>query len=420
MKKIFLFFFVGITVTAQPNFNEHFIDKSLRFDFYHVGDSSSEQIVFDELIEEPIWGGSKVNLVDKLNLGEYKVALFSKEGSEIYSKGFSTLFKEWQTTKEAKTRTRAYSGAVLMPYPKDEVTLKIYTRDEKNEFAEIYKLEIDPNNYFIREGNHEKYDVEEIKVTGEPSKKYDIVFIPEGYTEGEMDKFIEDCTNLTKHLNEYSPFDELNSSFNFWAVKAPSEESICDIPAEDIWGNTLLNSSYYTFDSERYLMTEDYQKVCDVASNAPYDQIYILANSKKYGGGAIFNFYSLTVTNDPNYKEIFVHELGHGLAGLADEYAYDNTFEDLFPVGVEPWEKNITTLANFSSKWENDLMENTPVPTPKDSADVYKLGVYEGAGYVTKGVYRPSYNSIMRTLEVKEFNKICKDAIKEVVEFYSR
>jgi len=330
------------------------------------------------------------------------------------------LFKEWQTTKEAKELTRAFSGAVLMPYPKEKVILKIFTRDEKNKFAEIYKQKIDPENYFIRKGNNEKYNVTEIKVTGNPSEKYDILFIPEGYTEDELDKFISDCKNLANHLNEYAPFDELETLFNFWAVNAPSVESICDIPAENIWGNTLLNSSYYTFNSERYLMTEDYQKVCDVASNAPYDQIYILANSEKYGGGAIFNYYSLTVTNDPKYKEIFVHELGHGLAALADEYAYDNTFEDLFPTGIEPWEKNITTLADFSSKWQNDLLSGTPIPTPMDSVDVYNLGVYEGAGYISKGVYRPSYNSIMRTLEAKEFNKVCKDAIKEVVLFYSK
>mgnify|MGYP001256878467 CR=1 FL=1 len=420
MKKIFLFLLFGITVSAQSNFDEHFLDKSLRFDFYHVGNSTSEQIVFDELIEEPIWGGSKTNLVNNLNLGEYRIALFSIAGDEIYSKGFSTLFKEWQTTKEAKRLSRAYSGAVIMPYPKNNVILKIYTRDDKNEFVEIYSLGIEPDNYFIREGNNDKYDVEEIKVAGDPSEKYDIVFLPEGYTESEMDNFIEDCKNLADYLKEYAPFDKLESSFNFWAVKAPSEESICDIPAEDIWGNTLLNSSYYTFDSERYLMTEDYQKVCDVAANAPYDQIYILANSEKYGGGAIFNFYSLTVTNDPRYKEIFVHELGHGLAALADEYAYDNTFEDAFPAGVEPWERNVTTLVDFSSKLEKDLKPNTPIPTPKDSSDVYPLGVYEGAGYVAKGVYRPSYISIMRTLEAKKFNKVCEDAITEVVKFYSK
>ncbi len=420
MKKIILILFISVSLFAQIDFSKHFHNKTLRFDFYHVGNSNYEQIVFDELIEEPIWGGRKINLVDTLNLGAYKIAVFDSNDVEIYSKGFSTLFKEWQTTKEAKEMDRAYSGAVIFPYPKEIVTLKIFTRNKKNNFEEIYSLKIDPENYFIRKGNEDEYDVEEILESGSSSEKYDIVFIPEGYTEDEMDKFIDDCNTLTDYLFDCTPFAELKNEFNVWAVKAPSVESICDIPADDIWGNTLLNSSYYTFDSERYLMTEDYQKVCDVAANAPYDQIYILANSTKYGGGAIFNFYSLTVTNDPKFKEIFVHELGHGLAGLADEYGYDNTFEDYYPKGVEPWEKNITTLANFSSKWEKDIEANTPIPTPDDSSSVYKLGVYEGAGYVAKGVYRPTYNSIMRALTTKEFNKPSQDAVKEAVLFYSK
>ncbi len=420
MKKTILLLFISVSLFAQIDFNKHFHNKTLRFDFYHVGNSNSEQIIFDELIEEPIWGGRKINLVDTLNLGAYKIAIFDSNDVEIYSKGFSTLFKEWQTTEEAKKMDRAYSGAVIFPYPKEIVTLKIFTRDIKNKFKDIYSLKIDPENYFIRKGNEDEYDVEEIMKSGNSSEKYDIVFIPEGYTEDEMDKFIDDCNVLKNYLFNYAPFSELENKFNIWAVNAPSVESICDIPADDIWGNTLLNSSYYTFDSERYLMTEDYQKVCDVAANAPYDQIYILANSTKYGGGAIFNFYSLTVTNDPKFKEIFVHELGHGLAGLADEYGYDNTFEDYYPKGVEPWEKNITTLANFSSKWKKDIEANTPIPTPDDSLNLYKLGVYEGAGYVAKGVYRPTYNSIMRTLSAKEFNKPSQDAIREVVLFYSK
>jgi len=420
MKNTIVLLLIAFNLFAQSNFEKYFLEKTLRFDFYQVGNSDSEQIVFDELIEEIIWGGPKLNLIDTLNLGEYKIALLNKDNAIIYSKGFSTLFREWQTTKEAKNLTRAFSGAVVFPYPKENITLTIYSRNSVNEFEKIYSLNIDPKNYFIRMGNDEKYETEKIKYSGNTSEKYDIVFIPEGYKSDQLDKFILDCNLLVNHLFVYEPFNQLESKFNFWAIKAPSKDSICDIPAEGIWGNTLLNSSYYTFDSERYLMTEDYQKVCDVASNAPYDQIYILANSNKYGGGAIFNFYSLTVTNDPKFKEIFVHELGHGLAALADEYGYDTTFVDYFPKGIEPWEKNITTLSNFASKWEKDVDKDTPIPTPDNSEYQSKIGVFEGGGYVAKGVYRPTFNSIMRSLEAKEFNKVSKDAIKEVIQFYSK
>ena len=419
MKTIFFFLF-NILLFAQTDFDKYFENKSLRFDFYHVGNAKSEQIVFDELIEEPLWGGRKQNLTDTLNLGEYKFSVYSKEGTEIYSKGFSTLFKEWQTTQEAKKITRAFNGAIILPFPKDSVLLKIFSRNKKNNFNEIYSLGINPDNYFIRKDENEKYPVEKIYVTGNSSEKYDIVFIPEGYTKNRLGKFIADCNVLKDYLFNFSPFKELKSKINLWAVKAPSQDSLCDIPADNIWRNTLLNSSYYTFNSERYLMTEDYQKVCDVAANAPYDQIYILANSEKYGGGAIFNFYSLTVTKDPKFKEIFIHELGHGLAGLADEYGYDNTFEDYYPKNVEPWEKNITTLVDFSSKWEKDVKKGTPIPTPPDSIYLNNIGAFEGAGYVAKGVYRPTYNSIMRTLSAKRFNKPSSDAIRQVIQLYSK
>lgn len=421
MNKLYLLILLLVSnAFAQENFSNYFFNKVLRFDYYHVGNNNSEQIIFDELIEEAIWGGTKLNLVDTLNLGNYKVVILDEENRTIYSRGFSTLFNEWQRTKEAKELTRAFSGTVIFPYPKDSVTLKLFTRDKKNNFKEIYSLEINPDNYFIRKGNDEKYETEKIKYSGKPSEKYDIVFIPEGYRVEDMDKFIADCGTLAGYLFNYAPFNELESEFNFWAVRAPSKEAVCDIPADDVWGNTLLNASYYTFNSERYLMTNDYQKVRDVASNAPYDQIYILANSEKYGGGAIFNFYSLTATSSPNFKEIFIHELGHGLAGLADEYGYDDTFEDYFSENVEPWEKNITTLADFNSKWKNNLEANIPIPTPDDSTYNSKLGVFEGAGYVSNGVYRPTHNSIMRSLSAKKFNKVSQDAIKEAVLFYSK
>ena len=136
MIRITLFLLIGINLFAQSNFDDSFYEKTLRFDFYHVGNNETEEIVFNELIEEPIWGGPKVNLVDTLNLGQYKLSIFNDEG-KIYSKGFSTLFKEWQTTKEAKKIDRSYSGTVIFPYPKDSVMLKLYSRNKENVFTEI-------------------------------------------------------------------------------------------------------------------------------------------------------------------------------------------------------------------------------------------------------------------------------------------
>ena len=199
--KIVLFVFVLYQALFAQKFSDYFEEKTLRFDYYHIGNDSTESIVFDEMIEEPIWGGRKANLIDTLNLGDYKFTIKDSESnSVIYSQNYSTLFGEWRTTDEAKKITRSYSGSVVFPYPKDPVTLEIYSRNRENNFIKLFSFDIDPDNYFIGEKTEYFFGVDTIKYSGEPTEKYDIVFIPEGYTESSMDKFIADCDSLRDYL----------------------------------------------------------------------------------------------------------------------------------------------------------------------------------------------------------------------------
>jgi hypothetical protein len=200
---------------------------------------------------------------------------------------------------------------------------------------------------------------------------------------------------------------------------APSIDTGTDIPRDNVWKNTIVNSSFYTFDSERYLMTTDIKTLRDIASSVPYDQIVILVNTDKYGGGAIYNYYSLTAANNPSSANVFVHEFGHGLAGLADEYGNDPTYIDYYPSGVEPWEPNITTLVDFENKWKDLISENTPIPTPDTEDYRNVIGVFEGAGYVPNGVYRSTYDSIMRSLSEKGFNIVSQRAMEKIINFYA-
>ncbi len=405
---------------AQDSLNNYFEDKTLRFDFYHSGNDSAEIIIFDELIIEPIWGGRKLNLIDTLNLGSYQFSIKDLESKKLlYSQGFSTLFAEWRTTDEARIRDRIYEGSVIFPLPKNKILLEIYSRNSENVFQNLYSTEIDPNNYFVTQKTDNFFDIDTIHYSGPSADKYDIVFLPEAYTENNLSEFIIHCKELSEYLFEIEPFDKMKDKINIWAVKAPSVDSLCDIPAEGDWYNTILDATYYTFNTERYIMTSKFQKVRDIAANAPYDQIYILANSDKYGGGAIYNHYSLTVTKNPNYKDIFIHELGHGIAGLADEYGYDTTYNDYYQPDVEPWERNITTLVNFESKWKHLVGDDIPIPTPSETKYYEKLGVFEGGGYVGKGVFRSTYDSVMRSLKSKSFNTVCKNALEEVILLYS-
>lgn len=420
MKTILIFFLFSFTLSAQITFDDYFDDKTLRFDYFHSGDSDSEFYSFDKMIDEGDWNGSKINLVDTIQYGNSFLKIFSLEDDRlIYSRGFSTLFREWQSTGEAKKIKRTFYESATFPFPKDSVRLELLNRDSENKFVKYYEMIIDPGDPFIKEKEDTLRNFK-VHYSGNPEEKLDIVFIPEGYTKSEMKKFNEVCDTLTNYLFSFAPFDELKDKINIWGIDAPSAETGTDIPHDDQWRNTELNSSFYTFGSERYLMTTDYFAVRDLASNAPYEQIYILVNTKKYGGGSIYNYYSMISAEHPAVKEIFIHEFGHGFAGLADEYVTDDVaYLDFYNLKVEPWEANITTLVDFDSKWRNMLESDMPIPTPDTTIYQNKTGVFEGGGYIAKGIYRPTIASVMNSLSAKYFNEPSKEAIRKLIELYA-
>jgi hypothetical protein len=421
MKNIVTFLFVIVAITANAQFDTFFLDKTLRMDYYHSGNHETEIYSFDELIEEPYWGGSKVNMVDTFSYGKYMVKVFLEENdSLLYSRGYSSLFGEWQTTREAEETWRTLSEAVVFPFPKQKVRVELYSRNWDGVFEKKFAYAIDPENYFIKKENRLAYPAFDVHISGDPHKKVDIVILPEGYAQDEMGLFIEDCQKFASDLFAFSPYDKNKDQFNIRGVLAPSRQSGVDIPADTIWRNTLMNSSYYTFDSERYLMTFDNKSVRDLAANAPYDQIYILVNSDKYGGGAIFNYYNVSVNSNVKSAQILSHELGHGFAGLADEY-YDSStsYEEFYNLAVEPWEPNITTLVDFNSKWKDMLHKKTQIPTPDIPENYNLLGVYEGGGYTAKGVYRPMHDCMMHTFKDTIYCPVCKRAIQQMIEFYT-
>jgi hypothetical protein len=198
-----------------------------------------------------------------------------------------------------------------------------------------------------------------------------------------------------------------------------SEESTTDYSGKGIWKNTALNSGYYTFGLDRYLTTPDYKSVRNAVWNVPCDAIIVLVNAQTYGGGGIYNFYSMVTADDVRSPKVLVHEFGHGFGGLADEYfesdvAYDDSFYNL---KTEPWEPNITTLVNFDKKWKNMLPKNTKIPTPVDKNKPHELGVYEGGGYLAKGIFRPVDYCMMRNYHM--FCPVCQQSISSVIDFFT-
>jgi hypothetical protein len=422
MKIITLFLLLTSVIIPQVNFDDYFINKTLRLDYYHTGDKNNDFYSFDEMIEEPYWGGSRINLIDPFDYGSYKFFVYDDSTNTlIYSRSYSTLFQEWQTTDEAVKTFKSFSETVVFPYPKKKVRVEFHTRDAKNKLEKKFEYVVNPDDYFIKNERRHEYPNFRVLNSGDPSIRVDVVIIPEGYTAGEMDLFKADCKKFANYLFNSTPFKENMEKFNIWGVEAPSEQSGTDIPADNIWKKTILNSSFYTFDLERYLMTSDNKSVRDVAANAPYDQIYILANSTKYGGGAIFNHYSVCVNQNMFEEYVFVHEFGHGFGFLADEYyTSDVAYIDYYPLDVEPLEKNLTTLVDFDKKWKHLIKEDVLVPTPNDKKYKDVVGVFEGGGYMEKGIYRPEYDCTMKSATVDNFCEVCKQALIEMIELYTR
>ena len=243
----------------------------------------------------------------------------------------------------------------------------------------------------------------------------DIVLLPDGYTAQEMEKFKKDCQFFVQSLFSYAPYNRYTDRFNVRAVLVPSLDSDVTMPGDKLYRNTALSCSFWTFDSERYCMTYDNETMKTLAGQVPYDQIYILANTKKYGGGGIFNSYCVSTTGDSYASDVIIHEFGHGFAGLADEYAYDGT--DNYCLEVEPWEPNITTLVDFESKWADLVAPETPIPTPNTNQYNNTVGAFEGGGYLTEGMYRPQRHCMMR--DYAPFCAVCNRTIEAVIEAHS-
>jgi len=370
--------------------------------------------------EEPFFGGSHENLVDLFDYGNFKYEVFdAAENRLIYSRGFCTLFQEWQTTAEAKTMARIFYEVATMPFPKNKIRFVLSLRERNGVFARLYDTIIDPSDYYIRKEKPVNTSVTRIYGQGDPGKCVDLAFVAEGYKSDEMGKFREDVRKMADILFSEAPFSDYRDKINIWAVEAVSPDSGTDIPGEKIYVNTVLNSSFYTFGTDRYLTTQDIESVNDYAAAAPHDNIIVLINSNKYGGGGVYNYYSGTTAGHPLSPKVFIHEFGHGFAGLGDEYyTSDVAYDEFYPLNVEPWEPNITTRVNFDSKWKEFIAKETPIPTPAEEKFKNTTGLFEGGGYSAKGIFRPEMDCRMKSNGPKGYCSVCREAIKKMIEFY--
>lgn len=423
MKRFILSLFYLYLCTMAANaqtFGTYFKDSTLRIDYIFAGNSASQNIYVDKLNMLPRWYGKRQRLAEIPVEGNGQITVRShKTGKIIFRNSFSTLFQEWLSYDEAKTARKSFQNSFLIPMPNDTVDVTVDLKDNRRNITATLTHLVVPSDILIRHiGFSHVTPYVTLQKAKDTTRCIHIAYVAEGYREDEMHTFLNDAKIAMEALFEHEPFKTLRDKFNIIAVKSPSIDSGTSEPSRGIWKNTALHSHFDTFYSDRYLTTLSINDLHDIMAGTPYEHLIVLVNTDKYGGGGILNSYNLSMTHHPAYRSVVVHEFGHSFAGLGDEYAYEQEQIPMYPHDIEPWEPNLTTLHNFHNKWEKMIDKGTPIPTPP-TKNLQKIGVFEGAGYSLKGVYRGQQDCRMRTNEYPEFCAVCKDAIERLIKFYT-
>jgi len=442
---------------------------TMRVDYYHTGNEKEERFSLDRVVIEPLpWPGNPRRPIDTTNRGKYFYEIVdAKSGTVLYSRGFASIYGEWETTAEAKAMNRTFSESLRFPAPDAPVKITVKKRDPKNVFQGIWTFNVDPSDKFVERGTAARESGAPIKLreSGDPAQKLDLLILGDGYTPAERSKFERDARRLVDVLFATSPFKERQRDINVWGLCPPAAQSGVSRPSQRIYRRSPLGTTYDAFDSERYILTFENKAFRDIAANAPYDVVEILVNSGTYGGGGIFGLYSTVAADSAWAPYIFVHEFGHHIAGLADEYYTSDVAYLPAADRVEPWEPNATALLDPSAlKWKDLVEPGTPIPTPwpKEDFERYtkeiqqrrrairaanrpesemdalfreeqkddtallssgpyagKVGAFEGANYEARGFFRPQTDCIMFTRDEVPFCAVCRRAISAILDLYS-
>ena len=459
----------GPARAAETSFTTLFLDRTMRVDYFHTGGQGDEIVSLDTVVADGAWAGSRTRLRDSTNLGKYLFAVIDSATNQvIYSRGFASLYGEWETTGEAPGLHRTFHESLRFPWPRRPFQVVLKKRGANQAFHEIWSTVIDPDSRFVNPADLPAAGtVRAVLQNGPPVRKVDLVLLADGYTASEMPKFRADAQRLLDALFAEEPFSSRQSDFNVWAIELPTAEPGVNRPHVGSFRRNPVGTTYNIFDSERYMLTLDNRRLRDVLSAAPYEFVEILVNEKQYGGGGIYNFQATTAVDTAFAEYVFVHEFGHHFAALADEYYTSPVaYETGGAEHPEPWEPNVTALHDPSRlKWRDRVENGTPLPTPWDK-DRYeehareirqrrqalidrkapeaefdalfreqqasetpllasmeyagRVGAFEGAAYEARGLYRPAIDCIMFSRNKVGFCPVCRQTIERVIDLYSR
>ena len=352
--------FLSGPAAAQP--------QTMRVDYYHSGNSNTELFSLDRVVVEPLpWPGNPAQPLDVTRRGKYVLEILLTENEErVYSRSFSSIYGEWETTAEADEINRTFHESARFPQPDEEFDLLIHKRDSDNLFQEVWRTRIDPGDYLVhRESAAYADQVTAIEVNGDPAEKVDLLLLGDGYTAAEHERFVAKARELTGVLFATPPFRERRSDFNVWALAPAADRSGVSRPSTGVYRDSPFGATYDAFRSERYVLTYENKAMRAIMSSAPYDFVEVLTNTDTYGGGGIYGLYSTAAANSDWAGYLFVHEFGHHFAGLADEYYTSSVAYEAPDVIREPYEPNVTALLDAGElKWKHLVSDLTPLPTP--------------------------------------------------------
>lgn len=412
---------VNFPVLSKPVFDNVFNDSTLRLDLLLSGNARDVKISMSDMRKSADWWGRRVNLAETPVQGNGQVIVKEQDsGDTLYIHSFSTLFFEWLATYEAQKFPRAEELVVNIPLPKENAEIEVKLFDNRREVMAKELFAYSPDDVNVRRIVPTVPAHRYICKSGDGKDKIDVALLAEGYTVEEMDSFLLHAEAAVESILNHEPFKNRASDFNFVAVMTPSADSGVSVPQNGVWKSTAFDSHYNTFGSPRYLTTQSVRKIHDSVQGVPYEHIVILANDDVYGGGGIYNFYTLTTSRHPKFAPVVVHEFGHSFGALADEYFYEATdaLDEVYPLDIEPWEGNITTLKDFDSKWKAMLEPGQNIPSPAWETPANGIGVFEGGGMRVKGVYRPVDTACrMRFNEAEGFCPVCQSLINRIIDF---
>lgn len=410
-------------LSAAVDFDKYFCDSTLRIDYIFSGKKGASAVSVDGLEYQPGWAGRRHRLDYVPFEGNLQVIVKdSASGDTIYVNSYSSLFQEWLHTPEAELHPISMENTFIVPAPRNEADITVTLFDNRREPMAATTHHVTPGDILIRRPDTSRPTGHRyIHKSGSPKEKIDVAILAEGYTTEEMDSFYVHAEKAVASILSHEPFKSRADEFNFVAVASPSKESGVSVPKNGQWKDTAFSSHYSTFYSDRYLTTTAVKSIHDALRGIPYEHIVILANEYEYGGGGIYNFYTLTTARNPQFWPVVTHEFGHSFGGLADEYFYagGDVMDETYPLDIEPWEPNITTLTDFDKKWK-DMVPGIKIPTPVEGTPKGKVGVFEGGGYRTHGVYRPVDTTCrMRFNDAEGFCPVCQRAITTLIDFYT-